>query len=320
MGDMMKKNLGCLAACWLLFSVNAQAAPGEFWELTSTMEGMGMAMPAQTSRECIPLKDEGQPAGVDKSCKMTDVKRIANGITWNMSCNDGTSGSGKQTRSKDTLTSDILMHTSDGSMKVSMKGKRTGGSCDTGDKMKAVMAEAEKSCDLANKKTPEVIMGAANYITKGALCAGKKEPFCSMVKRELPSDTKAFASLDLHLKSMPDSNVVKACGLNVEASRKSLCKANASSRKEIGFLDSHCPAEAKALHDKMRAEHCAGRQFTAASAKAECMAGMEASRDGDASSSESPAAAAPGKSGNVATDALEEGTKAFKGLKGAFGL
>lgn len=318
----MKKNLGCLAACWLIVSVHAQAAPGEFWELSSTMEGMGMAMPAQTSKECIPLKDEGQPAGVDKNCKMTDLKRIANGITWNMSCNDGTKGSGKQTRSKDTITSDMLMSTRDGSMKVSMKGKRLGGSCDTGDKMKAVMAEAEKNCDLANKKTSEVIMGAANYTTSGALCAGKKEPFCSMVKRDVPSDTKAFESLDLHLKSMPDSNVVKACGLNIEASRKSLCKANAGNRKELGFLDSHCPGEAKAMHEKMRAEHCSGRQFTAASAKANCMSGLDASRDGGESSSDSAAAAeqAPAKTGNVATDAVQEGTKAFKGLKDAFGL
>jgi hypothetical protein len=319
---MMKKNLESLAACWLLFSVNAQAAPGEFWELSSSMEAMGMSMPAQTSKECIPLKDEGQPAGVDKNCKVSDVKRIPNGMTWKMSCNDGTSGSGKQTRTKDTITSDVLMNSSDGSMKMSMKGKRVGGSCDTGDKMKAVMAEAEKSCDLSNKKTSEVILGAANYTTKGALCAGKKEPFCSMVKRDVPGDIQAFESLDLHLKSTPDSNLVKACGLNVDASRKSLCKANAGNRKETGFLDRHCPAEAKALREKMRAEYCAGRQFTASSDKAKCLSGMDTAEDGGGSASGSSAAAeqGAGKSGNVATDAVQQGTKALKGLKDAFGF
>jgi hypothetical protein len=315
----MNKNLGWLASCWLVVAFGAQAAPGEFWELTSTMEGMGMSMPTQTSRECIPLKDEGQPAGVDKNCSMTDVKRIPNGITWNMRCSDGTKGSGKQTRSKDTITSDMLMHTREGSMKMNMKGKRVGGSCDTGDKMKAVMAEAEKSCELGGRNTVEVIMGASNYTAKGALCAGKKPEFCGLVKREVPSDPRAFEALDQHLKATPDSNVTKACGVNVETSRKGHCKANAGNSREMNFLEAHCPAEAKVLRDKMRAEHCAGRSFTSASDNADCLAGREPMPE-DASSSGNATEPASGKTGNAATDALKEGTKAFKGLKDAFGL
>ena len=318
----MKKYMFYLLSFGLVFSINAHAAPGEFWELTSSMEAMGMSMPSQTSKECIPLKDDGNPAGVDKNCKVTDVKRIPNGSTWKMSCNDGTTGSGKQTRIKDTITSDILMNTSDGSMKMSMKGKRIGGSCDTGDKMKAVMAEAEKSCDLSNKKAHEVIVGATNYTTNGALCAGKKEPFCSLVKRDLPSDTKAYEMLDVHLKAMPDSNVVKACGLNVEAARKSLCKANASNKGEMQFLNKHCAAEAKLLREKIRQEECSGRQFTAASDKAKCMAGIDTSGDTVASPSDNPTPAdqSTSKPGNAATDAADKGKKAIKGLKDAFGF
>lgn len=303
-----------------MFAVNAQAAPGEFWELTSSMEGMGMAMPARTSKECLPLKDNGEPAGVDKNCKITDLKHIPNGSTWKMSCNDGTTGSGTQTRIKDTITSDFLINTSDGSMKMSMKGKRIGGSCDVEAKTKAVMAEAEKSCDLSNKKADEVIQGAPNYTTNGALCAGKKDQFCSLVKRELPSDTKTFEGLDLHLKAMPDSNVVKACGLNVEAARQSLCKANASNRNELGFLDKRCPAEAKMLHEKMRQERCSGRQFTSAGDKANCLSGKE---DTPRSVSESPGnnpAAAEQGTGKAGIDAVNEGKKALKGLKDVFGL
>lgn len=318
----MNKKPGCLAMIGLLFCLGAQAAPGEYWELTSTMDGMGMAMPAQTSKQCLPLKDEGQPAGVDNNCKITDLKRISNGMTWKMSCADGTTGSGKQTRSKDTITSDVVMNTSDGSMKMSMKGKRVGGSCDTGEQMKAVMAEAEKSCDLADRKTPEVIMGAANYTTKGALCAGKKDAFCGMVKRDAPSDPRAYESLDQHLKAMPDSNIVKACGLNVESARKSVCKANASNRSETRFLDSHCPAEAKALREKMRAEYCSGRQFTAASDKAKCLSGADGSADAYQGGSDSAGASeqSSGKSDSAAPDMVKEGTKALKGLKDAFGF
>lgn len=325
----MKNILGCLLACGLIFTANVYSAPGEFWELSSSMEGMGMSMPAQTSKECLPLKDDGAPAGVDKDCKITDFKRIPNGSTWKMSCSDGTTGSGKQTQTKDTLTSDILMNTEDGSMKMSLKGKRVGGSCDTGDKMKAMMAEMEKSCDLTNKKAQEVVMYASRYTTKGELCAGKKEPFCSMVKRDLSSDIGTFVVLNSHLKAEPKSNVVKACGLNVEAARLSLCKANASNRKEIGFLSSYCPSEAKAMRQKIRQEECSGRHFTAASDKEKCLAGMDSPGDDTESSADSSSSAGnssstteenTGKSGNVATDAVKEGTKALKGLKDVFGF
>lgn len=309
-----------LATIGLVFSLGAQAAPGVYWELTSTMDGMGMSMPSQTSRQCIPLKHDGQPAGVDKSCKITDLKRIANGMTWKMSCADGTTGSGKQTSTEDTISSDVIMNTSDGSMKMSTKGKRVGGSCDTGEQMNAVLAEAQKTCDLTNRKTAEVLMGATNYTVNGAICSAKKEAFCSMVRRDVPSDPNAFESTKLHLKSVPDSNLLKACGLNLESAQKSVCKANADNRSEIRFLDSHCPAEAKLLRDKMRAEACAGRHFTAASDKARCLSGdneMAAANISDGTvttdqNSTKPDSAKP--------DMVKEGTKALKGLKDAFGF
>ena len=316
----MKKNLCYLFPFWLLLAFNAQAAPGEFWELTSAMEGMGMTMPAQTSKECLPLKDEGEPAGVDKNCKVTDLKHIPNGSTWKMSCNDGTTGSGKQTRTKDTITSDVLMNSSDGSMKMSMKGKRVGGSCDTGEKLKPVLAEIEKTCDLKNKKTEETVLMASNYTKSDGICASRKEPFCSLVKRELPNDKKAFEAFDQHLKVEPGSNAAKACGLNGEAARQSLCKANASNRKELGFLDRHCPSEAKVLRQKIREEECSGRQFTAAGDKTKCLAGIDLPTEDSPGSSSATTEQGTSKSGNATTDAVKEGTKALKGLKDAFGF
>ncbi|MGZ8983581.1 MAG: DUF3617 domain-containing protein [Methylotenera sp.] len=318
----MKKYMFYLLSCGLIFSINAQAAPGEFWEMTSAMEGMGMAMPAQTSKECLPLKDDGNPAGVDKNCKVTDLKRIPNGSTWKMSCNDGTTGSGKQTRTKDSITSEILMNTSDGSMKMVMKGKRVGGSCDTGDKMRAVMAEAEKSCDITNKKAYELASNASIYTMNGSLCASKKQQFCSLIKRELPIDTKTYDALDSHMKAMPDSNVAKACGLNIESALKSLCKANASNRSERPFLIRQCPAEAKIMSENIRQEECSGRQFTAASDKGKCLSGVAASGDASVSPADNPATAdqSTSKSGNIATDAADTGKKALKGLKDVFGF
>ncbi len=305
----MKKFLWCMSVL-LLASPGAQAAPGEFWELTSSMEGMGMAMPSQTSKECLPLKDDGLPAGMNDDCKVTDLKRIANGVTWKMSCRDGTTGSGRQTRSKDTISSEIVMHSSDGSMKVNMQGKRIGGSCDTGEKMKAVMAEVDKSCDLAGKKASEVVLAGELYTGKDAPCASRKEQFCSLVRRDLSTDTHAYQMLAAHQQEQAGVAAIKGCGLNVESARKSLCQANASNRSELRFLESHCPGEAKALREQMRAEACAGRQFTSASGRADCLAGVGTPRE----------AAEPASAESPAADALNEGKKALKGIRDAFGF
>jgi hypothetical protein len=333
-GDYHEKNLCYLLFCGLIFSVNALAAPGEYWELTSAMEGMGMSMPARTSKECMPLKDDGEPAGVDKNCKISDLKHISNDSTWKMSCNDGTTGSGKQTRIKDTITSDILMNTSDGSMKISMKGKHLGGSCQTDEKLKAVTAEV---CDLSNRKTypteKDAAQAAIVYETfhkKGALCAGNKDMACSLVKRELPNDLGIYYNFS-NMQSVEQQNgVTKGCGLgSADSVRRTVCQGNANNRKEIHMLDTLCPAEAKVLHQKIREEECSGRQFTAASDKAKCMAGVAVKTEDSANSSSSTTEHDTSKQGNTTTDAkpgsattgaVQEGTKALKGLKDAFGF
>ena len=323
----MKKIMCLLLTCWLVYAGSLQAAPGEFWELTSKMDGMGMSMPERTSKECLPLKDEGDPAGVDKSCKVTDLKRIPNGASWKMSCQDGTTGSGTQTRTKDTMTGDIVMNTSDGSMKINMKGKRVGGSCDTGAKAKTAMAEAAKSCDLSGKGAHEVIFNADAYTAKGSLCAGNKDQFCSLVKRDLAKDTKTYAAYDYQKKNAPNSNLAEACGLNPEASRQTLCKSNANDRSASHFLDQYCPGEAKALHEKIRHEECAGRSYTSASDKAKCMSGLDVDSETNTSAAGSSSTSAPAsnqndstKSDSTSTDAVDQGKKALKGLKDVFGF
>ena len=326
----MKKIMCLLLTCWLAYAGTLQAAPGEFWELTSKMEGMGMSMPTQTLKECLPLKNESEPAGVNKDCKITEFKRLPNGSTWKMSCNEhgqNMTGSGTQTFTKDSFTSDVVMNSSEGTMNMSTKGKRVGGSCDTGAKAKAVMAEVAKSCDLSGKTAQEVIFNADIYTAKDSLCAGKKEQFCSLVKRDLGKDTKAYETYELQKKSSPNSNLASACGLNPEASRQALCKSNANNRSALQFLDQYCPGEAKALHEKARHEDCAGRSYTSATDKEKCMSGLGADDEKNTSTAGSSSSSAPvsnqndsTKSGSTTTDAVDQGKKALKGLKDVFGF
>lgn len=326
----MKKVMCLLLTCWLAYAGALQAAPGEFWELTSKMDGMGMSMPSQTQKVCLPLKNEGEPAGVDKNCKITEFKKLPNGSSWKMSCNEhgqNMTGSGTQTFTKDSFTSDVVMNSSDGTMNMSTKGKHIGGSCETDAKAKAMMAEATKSCDLSGKTAQDVISAAELYTAKGGLCASKKEQFCSLIKRDLPKDTKVYATYDFQKKNVPNSNLDEACGLNPEASRQALCKSNANNRSELQFLDQYCPSEAKALHEKIRQEECAGRSYTSAGDKAKCMSGIDTDGGTNMSPAGSSSTSTPvsnqndsAKSGSTTTDAVDQGKKALKGLKDVFGF
>jgi hypothetical protein len=331
----MKKYMFYLLSCWILFSINAHAAPGEYWELTTSMEGMGMSMPGQTSKECMPLKDDGMPTGVDKDCTISDIKRIPNGSTWKASCKDGSTGTGKQTRTKDTFTSEMLMNTKDGTMKMNSKGIRIGGSCQTDEKMKAAMAQVQKSCDLSNKEyyqtEDDAAAAAVSYDTyhkKGALCAAQKDQACTLIKRRMQNNELGYYNLLTVQTKEQQNGTIKSCGLgSSESLRSSVCKANANNRKDINLLGAHCPAEAKALRTKMREEACSGREFTSPGDKAKCLAGADMNSSGDSSTSTDPASSS-GTSGqsstsnpdNAGKDAVETGKKALKGLKDAFGF
>lgn len=329
----MKKIMCCLIPFWLAVG-SVQADPGEYWELTSSMEGMGISMPAQTSKECMPIKDDGGPAGIDKDCTVSDIKRIPNGSTFNFACKDGSTGSGRQTRTKDTLTSDMQANTNEGSMKMSVKGKRIGGSCETDAKYKAALAEGQKSCDLSNrefyKNDKEAAAAATSYETyykKGAFCASKKDQACALVKRELPNDLGVFSAYSMQ-NAEQQSGTLKACGLgSADSVRSSVCKNNANNRAEINRLEAYCPAEAKVLRAKIREEECSGRQFTSPGDKAKCLAGLDVNSSGDSSTSSGSASGASssgqGNSSNPADagkNAVETGKKALKGLKDAFGF
>lgn len=329
-GHGMKKiTLCCWVPLWLVIG-SAQADPGEYWELTTSMEGMGMSMPGETSRECMPIKDDGEPVGVDKDCSVSDIKRIPNGATYNFACKDGSTGSGKQTRTKDTLSSEMQANTKDGSMKMSVKGKRIGGNCETDAKYKAAMAEGQKSCDLSNrefyKNEKEAAAAATSYETyykKGAFCASKKDQACALLKRELPNDLGVYGSYAAQ-GAEQQSGTAKACGLgSADSIRASVCKNNANNRAEMNRLEAHCPSEAKVLRAKIREEECSGRQFTSPGDKAKCLAGADVNSSGDSSTSAGPPSSGQGNSSNPAEagkNAVETGKKALKGLKDAFGF
>ncbi len=138
----MKRHLIVLVAYLSsLISFAAQAAPGEYWEVTIKTETAGMPsrMPPSTTRECF-RKDEVQNpeklSGGD-NCKTSNVKKTGNKTTWNMRCDQNgeiTTGSGEQITSADSYSgkTQMVSKVNGRSFKMNMiySGKRIGGNCE----------------------------------------------------------------------------------------------------------------------------------------------------------------------------------------------
>ncbi|OGT00028.1 MAG: hypothetical protein A3K04_11195 [Gallionellales bacterium RBG_16_56_9] len=130
----MNKHLAsCIAVSACLFSTVALSAPGEYWEVTSKMEmpGMPFAMPATTSKVCIPKGGENDPRknSRDKDCQMTDIKTVGNKTTWKMRCNHNgevVTGSGERTATAKSYAGKMKL----AGMTTVSSGKLIGGSCD----------------------------------------------------------------------------------------------------------------------------------------------------------------------------------------------
>ena len=108
--------LPVLAAALLASHAYGAAAPDMkdgLWEITMKMEmaSMPQAMPPQVMQRCFTKKDLQDPTSAmagssapDGRCKMTDYSMQSNTATWNIACEDGTTGSGTATYSSTSYT------------------------------------------------------------------------------------------------------------------------------------------------------------------------------------------------------------------------
>lgn len=123
------------AAVAIATSSAAQAQPqkGDLWDITSQMEmpGMPMAMPANTQRVCSPRgKDEPPFRGGREDCQITEQKKLANGWTYKMVCNDGSTIDGNITYQGVEAWSGVTnMKMKEGVLSVKTAAKRVG-ECD----------------------------------------------------------------------------------------------------------------------------------------------------------------------------------------------
>jgi hypothetical protein len=215
----------------------------------------------------------------------------------------------------------------DMNMAMVSNGKRIGGACDTEEQGRKVKAQLDAgmaaACDTSTFKATNWVSSATLFIGPHPTCPGKKDALCKVLRNDVPNDVQAFQTLKQNegIQGMPSA--AAACNVNLASMQKSLCKAKAKSGP-LDFLETNCPAEAKAYREAMRKrEECEGRGFTSGAKMKQCMGGqMMVDADGanDSSEKSSKAKADSGSgsssSSDAGSEAVRQGTKALKGLFG----
>jgi hypothetical protein len=303
-------------------SVHAQGVePGDEWKITTSMKMEGFSMPGQTSTQCIAKSQTAvAPSPQDKNCKSNIVSQTGNTVEMTMACTgkDAMQGTGKFTTTGDSMSGQMQMTSSAGSMQMVYSGTRTGKACDAkalDKQVAAVMAQGtaakEKMCgDAARDLTPELVFG------KGAVCAEPKyrTAFCGNVKGEAAYtklhgyETGRTVGIQGQPSVVPE--IEGACGFKMVTMGEQLC-AGAEQRKSWTFLAGSCPVQAQTIAKR----ECAGRSFTARTANP---SPYDAFCSAYAANSPDKTAAAPDEkpAAETTTDKLKGGTKKLKGLLG----
>ncbi|MFA6903671.1 MAG: DUF3617 family protein [Gallionellaceae bacterium] len=333
----MKRILLKMAALsFTMYVSTVLAATGEWWEVTGKMEmeGMGFAMPAQTSKVCMPKGGESDPRytqGNNSNCKMTDVKHSGNTVKFKGTCvtnGETMNVAGETSHSGSSFKSNVKMtgKSQGEAMNMSMvsSGKKIGGSCDTeemGRKAKAQLdAGMEKACDTSKYETVSWVHSSEMFIGAKPPCPGKKEALCKVLRNDVPKDLNAYQALEQMEKEKNKPSAAKACNVNLATMKNSLCKTRAK-RGPLSFLEANCPAEAKSYRELLRKrEECEGRGFTSGAKMKQCMGGQlvedESESAPPAKSRRAKAEQEESASGENTSEAVREGAKALKGLFG----
>lgn len=301
------------------------AGTDELWNMSTRMEMEGMQLPARTQQVCM-KKGETQAEGLgqqDGNCKVTDQHRSGNKFTWKMVCTgaDAMTGNGEMTRNRDTLEGRMLMKGKDGEVKIAYSGKLSG-SCDAKthqdpqmaamQKQAAAMqaqgaAQTDQLCRESIQKYSTTIFEMQN-----SPCAARKGEYCAHVKQT----AQAMRTPEGYRGAMQKEGMqrggweqaAKYCAVQTAPVLAAACKSAVGGR-DWSFVADYCPAESK----KVAAEHCAGRDYTAAmSSEYKEVCRRYASRGAAEAPSPAKPAAAPS-----ATDAVKEGARGV--LKGLFG-
>lgn len=253
----------------------ADTEPGVWWEHTIEMRMQGMSMPATTQKICVSKKGMEEPPGASKDdrCKVTDLKRSAQKMSWKMECSEPPmTGEGEITQGKDSYAGSMAMHSAQGDMTMKMKGKLVGGDCDaaaTRKKAEAIQKQAQENQAQADQAMAQ---GCDNAVEKvqfrlfsGPIGMCKKPEQIAKVCARMAT-RPGWAAYQENARDPEQGRIAKElCKKDPEQIRAKLCKQAATEAKgddtprdTLDFLAGNCPDETRVLAKKV----CAGRKFT----------------------------------------------------------
>lgn len=313
----MRPAFAVLVLAFLASPVGAQE-PGNLWEVTTSMEGGGMKMPAQTQQVCAPVTAEGPEAmsGGDNRCQMTDIQRSPGRFSYKVQCPDG-SGTGEMTyQGKDSYTQVMTMTMDGETMKMSTQGRRIG-SCDASKVKKQIAGiQAQAAAGMA-----QACGSIVEQMLPGQLASLECDPEYKKQLCDRFGTTDGYGAVAARQpmgEPMLDSGtlpeVAKYCGVQAEQVRERLCN-DANAAGDLDFIGAQCPALAQPIAQR----ECAGRGFTTPPAEKYrdfCSNYAREMMDGGAgAAAESGTPASPAAKPS-ADDVLKEGAKRLKGLFG----
>ena len=289
--------------------------PGVQWEQTVEMQMAGFAMPAQTSKVCVPTKGMTEPpgAGRDDKCKVTNVKNDGKRMSWSMVCEkEKMTGTGEIVQRADGYDGKMTMTSPDGEMVMKLSGKKLGGACDAAEmKRKVVAIQAEGAAQLAQSCREMAAQGLVSVFTgPNAMCKDPADRAAVCRQAATPDGVSALsaqpASTTQELSSLcgKDLATMKAEACADAGRREAERRCTDGSEKLLSFIGQSCPGETQVVAQR----ECAGRTYTDLTT---CYRSFCTSYAGNLLDKGKKPATQPAKPEDAAQDAAK---KAVKGL------
>lgn len=339
---------GLLVVLGVLLAGPALAQPnsGEAWDVTSEMSvpGMpriaGMELPVITQQTCNAIGSNVPPVADNfGQCEIYDVKRTANGFTWQQRCEGDKQSAGELTFDGRHAFHGATTMTANGRTILTKLSGRRVGACDA--------AEAQRQRAAAKEAQAQRVVAAKERAAKrdeegrATMCASAIDqvmfevfqpdsPYYPMYRCQ----AKHKADLCRRLQTMEGATTLNSrggsldraaqfCGADSEQLRASLCQV-AEKQESLGFLTAN-NCVAKGYGKAIVKRECAGRAYTSqwspkyrefcATLERETL--LQSANDRNGSGSAAPAAQIEGRSGEAPQEtAAAKGKQLLKNLFG----
>jgi Protein of unknown function (DUF3617) len=256
-----------MAALCAAPAVSVAEGTDDLWEITTKMEmqGMPMAMPAQTNKVCQPKDRPQEESAVpaDKNCKMSDMQRSGNKSSFKVVCTgkDSFTGTGNFEHNGDNYKGTIQMQGrmegENFSMTQNISGKRIG-SCTYKDIGKEMVAKQEAATADICRQSIERLEWVTYKDDMVAACKPYKKDFCARVNKTAADMHTAAGFRKVADKRQDWENILGTCGVATQPVLTDACR-DGKDTKNWDFIIQYCPVEGKAIAQ----EQCAGRDYTA---------------------------------------------------------